>query len=711
MKTNINISDYDIEDVLDDNGMLSKVKSLNFIPRSSQIEMAKLIRDAYETSSNAIIEAGTGTGKSFAYLAIALLHAIKNEEKTIIATSTKILQRQLFDKDIPLLIKAFGLEGEIQYTLLLGRVNYLCPKRLQYYKDSEDKKDLLGLRRVERFNNWVATTETGILDDYEGTLPANLTRADICSDGELCTSFKCNYFKNGECFYYKSRNKATSSQLVVTNQHLLLIDAMSRAECDEDYSSEHYLPSFNRLIIDEAQNTEGIATDVFTSSYSSFEVNLIIAKLTQKNINYDNSSLIEYVADFSHNSKLAQNVLSNKTILEMKMKELDDSLKESFFDKDSYRIRQNEMQYLGPLLIIAKDIIKVGNSIILDLNAIYNAVPEDKSEELALSLFSKHRNMLVELIQQLETFTDYDNWSDDVYYYERTKERDKTEKQFLSIAPLSVSSYLYNCLYSKLRTTIFTSATLSVNNSFGFFQKQMGLYYSEDKIISEIFPSSFHLESNMLMLAPKDLIAYAGGGERENREAYSNLVAPIIEGAINASGGGTLVLFTSNYMLNEVYKNISEDLKEAYHVLVQNSFSNKKILLNEFRDNVDSVLFGVSSFWEGVDIPGDSLRQVIIVQLPFESPNPIYDARCDLYKQLYGNSFNTLTLPSMIIKLKQGIGRLIRKESDRGVVLILDGKVNKNYGRTIFNSLSEAQLDREVALKEIDKRIDSFLNR
>ncbi len=686
----------DAESIFSPGGELEKVlKTYSF--REGQLEMAELIEKAIEDHAHAIVEAGTGTGKSFAYLVPAMLSVMENRSRRfVIATSTITLQKQLYDKDIPLVMKALGMSEET--AIVYGRSNYLCLRR---FNEARNEKSTAGVKRSEaelRFEKWVTATDTGVIQDIPQSVDASLFLSYACDDKD-CLGYRCPFAN--ECFYYSARRQAQKARIIVTNHHLLLLDAKNRAECSLDWEEDAVLPGYSVVVMDEAHHIESEATEVLSRVYSSSRANRILDYLTRKEKRFGSASIIDFLSPEEKERGSGQRLKNEIAHLRTMLDQFDSvlsSILHSFPDK--------EVLFTSQFYAAYGESIKSGEGAAAELRRIGNAVSSayvenpSESNELYVDLIKRYGASLSILSDILLDWIRFSSWDDEIPY----SEEDYDGKPEIHLAPMNTGRVLSNVLVSHLDSMIYSSATLSVNGSFEYFEKRSGLWEEKERVRTGIFPSPFEYGKNLMLLLPQDGNAFSN----ENSIGYTEYVAQAVDKAIEASGGGALVLFTSKRMMKDVYIKLQDRIG---NLLVQNERTPRSRLLDSFRKNKDSSLFAVSSFWEGVDAPGDTLRLVIIVKLPFTVPStPIVKARSEAMERSGSSSFMEMTVPEAILRLKQGIGRLIRTETDKGVVLILDSRIlRKGYGRMMISSLPECYIPEDAMLRNIGEKIERFL--
>ena len=689
------------EDVFSPFGLL-KSSFPQYSYREGQEEMAKKVETAFNERRGCLIEAGTGIGKSFAYLVPALLLTLSNPDAlVVIATSTITLQNQLFEKDIPFLTGMLKMEN--RSAILYGRSNYICRRRLSELMSG------IGLLTSDsslpevRLFKWCEKSRSGSRIDLRDRELSEVARTVQCDDKD-CHGKKCPFFK--ECFFYCARRRAQGAKIVVTNHHVVLVDATIRWENNEDFSSPTILPGYSHLVLDEAHHIETEATEMFSSRFSFALVSQELDFLTAKRGELNNKSLIDFLSpcDKSINreftksfSSEAQRIRSEARIFMTKMKGIVSRLstqKSVLLGDGFYQSQRSVLR--GEVEMLADDIYRMaGNisSLLQSDNEVFESWIETANKS-ACSLFS--------LADTLRSFIRLDNFDSLISYASLENDGDYT----LILAPLHAGPLIRERLLAKLSSYLFCSATLSVGGNFEFFRSRLAIA-GDNSIIEGVYYSPFDYKRNLMYLIPQDGRLFVNGDR-----AYIDYVASTTRDAILSSSGGALVLFTSIQMMKSVYAIVKKDIGEKMELLVQDGTMSRNALLSHFRKNRDSSLFAVSSFWEGVDLPGDTLRLLIIAKLPFDVPtDPVNKARSDyINRTTEKGSFMSLTLPNAMIKMKQGVGRLIRSESDRGVVLILDGRIGKKfYSRLLFSSIPEGYLPEDTLVENVPGKIESFL--
>lgn len=702
---NTSLEKREIYDVFDAGGLLSQ-RFPGYEYRDGQLQMALMVADSYENDAVAVIEAGTGIGKSFAYLVPALLHAQEHpEDRTVIATATINLQKQLFDKD---LVQLFAvMEQSCTVALVVGRSNYLCLHRLEEAVDSAPLIARDPLSDLGGVVEWSNTTETGLRADFLGKLKGDLW-AEICSDPDLCIGYHCPYIR--DCFFMKSRKKASEAKILISNHHLLFTDARSRMVDELDYSDDAVLPPFHRLVIDEAHNIEKNATDYFTDTYSSHDMLRSIGHLSKRR-GRGGKGLIEELAPYVDDPNLPGEILGQISFLVEAISDLDTYLMAFMQQRHALNllIQPHMRQELTDFSRLAAQVVERSKT--LDLTAKnmlgHHKIPEEldyRAKELAV-----HISRLRSSSEALRLFIDYDAWTADVHWFELLEFGKGIHGIEVHISPLSISERLRESIFSRLETVVCTSATLDLHDGFGYWSSRVGLPLPDNRpYFTAVHASPFDFKNKLLLLTPVDAPVFS----EQQPQAFMQYCINTIRDAILASGGGALVLFTSYGMLVNTSEALFAQFAKADITLFRQGEMDRSRLLREFTSDLNSVLFATDSFWEGVDAPGDTLRLVIIVKLPFRVPtDPVFRARQEALDAKGGSGFFQLALPEATMKLKQGFGRLLRNTMDTGIVLILDSRVvNKSYGSWMLQALPESYHP-DTESSGVPGKIESFLYR
>ncbi|MBX3282657.1 MAG: ATP-dependent DNA helicase [Acidobacteria bacterium] len=636
------------EKVFAPGGLVSKFHE-NYEYREGQVEMAEKIAEAFDKKQHLIVEAGTGTGKTLAYLIPAVAAAIKGKSRIIISTGTKNLQEQLMEKDLPFLQKALPTKFKAAY--MKGRANYACIYRIA---NSGHQPILDGIDDVDHFRivrAWLDETKTG--DRAELTdLPENLAFWNrINARSDTCLGQKCPDFE--PCFITRMRNNAETADIIVVNHHLFFADLNVR-----DNQFGKVLPDYSAVIFDEAHLLEDIAADYFGVQASNYQL---------EEIAHDAEALP------------VSNTVSAVAITKAAGKVL--SIAESFWQR-LMPDRQAEGRYqLSPDIAVERgDGMSLGDAHIALADALRRL--EDLVDVFSGEMVEAES--IVRRLKQIRADLDFITKQDDknyVYWLER-----RGRGMFLQASPVDVSALLNEKLFEKVNTCILTSATLATKGGFNFIRDRLGLPSSRTMTLTA--PSSFDYEAQSIVYLPKAM-------PDPRSPDYTTAAAREITDILRETNGRAFVLCTSNASMNALYQLVSA--RVGYQCFVQGTMS-KTGLIERFRSTPNSVLFATQSFWQGVDVRGEQLSCVIIDKLPFAVPtDPLVAARARFIDERGGSSFFEYSVPQAIITLKQGIGRLIRSRSDRGVIAILDPRLRtKNYGRDFLASLPRMRITGEL---------------
>jgi len=666
MKNKINTDN--LEEIFGPQGLLSRhLNGYEF--RSQQLEMANEVKEVIENKRHLIAEAPTGIGKSFAYL-IPIILSIKQgtdnstdetdiveeyiaaaaKEKVVISTNTISLQEQLFTKDIPLLEKA--LPVKFKAVLVKGRYNYLCPRRLEH--TDQMQKDLFEndyqVQEYERIKKWSAVTKDGSLADLPFA-PDLKIWDEVCSERDNCRGKHCSFYT--ECFFQKARRRMYGADLLIVNHHLFFADLGLQA------SRQALLPAYKKVVLDEAHNIEDVATKHLGIEISNFKVKYLLDKL------YSNTTRKGFLIHI-------QDTRSMRLVNQVRVQ-----AKEFFSAIEAVAGGERIKRIFKPGLF-ENSLHGLLEELCASLKEARSTV-QTKEQEMDISVYMKR---ILELNTQINMFI---NQKLDGYVYWLEVSKKRRMRILLCASPVNVGSLLRNNLFEGLDSAIMTSATISTNNSFDYFKKRLGVTNTDALIAT----SPFDYESQVKLYIP------AEAPDPNDNEKYTDYVTEKVKRYIRLTRGKAFVLFTSYRLMNSVYENIVMDLEElGLRSFKQGGELSRTQMLEEFRSDIDSVLFGTDSFWQGVDVVGSALSNVIITRLPFSVPDhPVIEARMEEIAERGGNPFMEYTLPGAIIKLKQGFGRLIRHKNDEGIVAILDNRIlTKPYGRRFLNSLPKCRL-------------------
>lgn len=702
-----------------------------FEPRKEQQEMMKNIIEAYNEDKIALIEAGTGTGKSFAYLIPAILWATQEKERTVISTHTIALQEQLLFKDIPLLSKALGID--IKAVLIKGMGNYICLRKLEETKELALLLSPEESAEIQKLDLWAQTTRDGSRSSLAFT-PSSTLWEKVGAENDTCSNKKCAYFD--QCHFFKARKAAADANLLIANHHLLFSDLSRRAE-SENYNEAAVLPNYSRVIIDEAHHIEDIATEYFASNINRLGLLRIMARLNaEKQADADGKLhlLRKKIQDFFNGKTIPLEVVNilSKLNLDLdtvrhdlllhivnlfnaftefvKIMSPEDAKEETEGKLRLLPYHQTHPSWNQDILSHVQQFVITAQNYIIGIESVVKNLKEIENEKFQESIkgicheIAALTNRLSDTCISLTGFVSSDPQPNRVRWIDIQSSKLGSNIHLMN-ADLDISTACINYLFSKFQTIVLCSATLTTNQRFDFFRLRVGLTEKRlpyTAITEHIYDSPFNFQKQALLAVPIDMPSPLSG-------EFVKAAAEKIWMAIRASRGNAFVLFTSYSMLRTCYNLLAERLKEQRFFALKQGDENRQTLLEKFRKTDRSVLFGTDSFWEGVDVAGEALRLVIIVKLPFKVPTePIIQARSEAILSRGGEPFMEYSLPSAIVKFKQGFGRLIRDKRDRGCIICLDTRLTaKNYGRLFLNSLPNCQKVFD-STEQVEKCITEF---
>jgi len=704
------LEEIDIENYFAKDGILAKeIKGFEY--REEQEEMAQYIQDAINEDRKIIVEAGTGTGKTLAYLIPSIKWAVTNKKKVIIATNTINLQEQLLLKDIPL-AKSI-IKDEFSYVLVKGRNNYVCKRlfnELALGKSIDIETFSMEAReQIEYILKWGNKTKTG--DKAELTFEVYPDVWELVqSTTELCLGKKCPYRK--ECFYMKTRMEKMEADILISNHHVFFADLNVRAETDFD-SEYLILPRYDMVIFDEAHNVESVARSYFSVEVSKISFTRLLNRIYQKkNKKKKEKSALIRVEDTVDEKNLEDseqyiyllNTLKEEiSILQNIGDEYFDEIRKIYetnteapIKKSLNNFEMTKSRFLENLRE-KKDIFQSKLADFLNLMMSFNnVIDEEKDKNPEVINFNNHLKMFKAYI---DSFKFINSFEDDNYIYWLDINSKRTNV-ILTATPLNIAQKLSTVLFDNLDRLVFASATIVVNGNFDYFKKSLGL--DEEDCIEAIIKSPFDYDEQMSVYIPSDI------QDSENINAFVSDASKFILNILLKTNGKAFILFTSYTMLNQIYYSISKKLKDKGFEVFLHGDKPRSQIIKEFKEAENPILFGTTSFWEGVDVQGENLSNVIITKLPFLVPtDPVVSAISKKIEEDGGNSFMDFQLPEAIIKFKQGVGRLIRKKTDSGNIFILDNRIlKKRYGSLFINALPSQKnikiLEKDDIIEEIE---------
>jgi ATP-dependent DNA helicase DinG len=613
------------------------VVSSDYEYRAGQLEMAELVHDAFETHHHAIVEAGTGTGKTLAYL----VPAICSGRRVVISTATKSLQEQLFQKDIPFLQKHFA--SELKVAVMKGRSNFLCISKLNQIQDQALLKGIEEIDALRQIKDWAKLTETGDRAELTFLPDDSQLWARLDARRDTCTGQKCPSFN--PCFVTGMHQRAKDADLIIVNHHLFFADLALK---QDDFGS--ILPEYSAVVFDEAHEMEDVASEYFGRQISNFRFE-------------------ELARDTDQALRLLQMGTPSLLRKTQRIRERSRSFFELFPPREGrFAFSRHEREAFLEQNREAYDALVSSLKSLETELAAQISKPEDLTRMARRSF---------ELRQEL-AFLFESNEKNFVYWYER-----RNKGVFLTATPIDVSQILRQRLFEQFDTVVLTSATLTVGGRFDFIRQRLGIDHAKERAL----PPEFDYSRQALLYLPRKMPDVRDAG-------FSSQAADEIVQLLEHSQGRAFCLFTSYSQMHELFERVRS--RVSFPVLLQGT-APRSALLERFKNTEAAVLFATASFWQGVDVPGEQLSCVIVDRLPFAVPSdPIVAARVQALQEDGRNAFAEFQVPQAVLSLKQGFGRLIRAKTDRGVLALLDTRIQRMpYGKIFLESLPPYRVTHE----------------
>ena len=662
-------------------GRLSQISPF-FEERPSQIELVREITRSFNDDAVGVFEAGTGVGKSLAYLVPSMLWALANRERVVISTGTINLQQQLSEKDIPLAERIIG--RRVKSVLVKGRQNYVCLRRLS---DAAGERDLFSdeTEILDRISAWAKESGSGSRSDLSFLPPENLWQR-VNSEADACMGMRCGF--RDKCFVMRVRREAADASILVVNHHLLFADIESRMS-GTGYDDTAVLPPYRRVVFDEAHGIEDAATSFFSNSLSRFRIMRQLSLIFRQR----RSSVTGYVFTLCALSRAEDKSDLVRDGIE-RAKEtiaaLEDAAAGVLGSGTSVRLFSGTAANFSGVIMRVAELQRNLASVCGVMREIIGGISDEDSDSPVIYEVRAVLRRLDDMVAVCQNFVSWDEHPESVFWLcarrlppSLARGAENPCYYELNETPLDIAPLMSRGVFEPMKTVVCTSATISIGRSFDFWKRRVGIdFVSYTRVREGEFASPFPYDTNMVLAVPSD----APFPDSEN---FQGFVEDAVVRLIENTGGRTLVLFTAYDSLRHACDTARARLRQSGITVLRQGDDDRFRLLSRFKEDEASVLFATDSFWEGVDVPGKSLSQVIIVKMPFGVPgDPVFAARSERIAQRGGFPFMELSVPGAVIKFRQGFGRLIRRGDDRGAVVVLDRRIiEKSYGRMFTESV------------------------